>query len=464
MSKRTKNLVLVIALLQILIVAGLFALPAVVRAIPGRYRVALSERNRSLSELAEGVIDRVAPVATALPAPEQVGSAQEVDFSHLLLSEPTASLVPPTPTMAATPTATNAVVQGDPDESATQVPTIAPTNTPTPAATATPEPLPETVRLEGIGVIKQTFNNCGPANLTQVLNFKQHDITQADVASYLKPSAEDRNVSPWQIADYVNERTPLIASAHSGGSLEMLKRFIAAGHPVVVEKGYELPSSGWWGHYLTVFGYDDSVAEFNVQDSYLGPWDGSGSVISYEEMEFYWQQFNYTFYLVYQPQEEATIHAILGSEMQQEFTMWSNAAARADLERQDDPEDAFAWFNLGTSLTRMGQLTGNADYYLGGVQAFDQARAIGLPPRMLWYQFRPYMAYWKSGRLDDVIALADATLETQGGRNVEETYWYKGHALLSQGDLSGARTAYQAALAVNSNFYPAQISLDSLDG
>ena len=87
-----------IAVLQILIIAGLFALPAVVGAIPGRYRVALSERNPLLSELAEGVIDRVAPVATALPAPAQVDSAAEVDFTDLLLNEPTATLAPPKPT------------------------------------------------------------------------------------------------------------------------------------------------------------------------------------------------------------------------------------------------------------------------------------------------------------------------------------------------------------------------------
>ncbi|HRD88266.1 MAG TPA: C39 family peptidase, partial [Accumulibacter sp.] len=119
-----------------------------------------------------------------------------------------------------------------------------------------PEPLPVSHILDGMGVVKQTFNNCGPANLTQTLNFLGYDITQEEVAEYLKPNSEDRNVSPWQIADYVNERTggSFKASAHSGGTLELLKQFIAAGYPVVIEKGYELSDSGWWGHYLTVFG------------------------------------------------------------------------------------------------------------------------------------------------------------------------------------------------------------------
>ena len=77
-----------------------------------------------------------------------------------------------------------------------------------------------------------------------------------------KRQPEDRNVSPWQIADYVNEQlTGFKALARSGGDLDMIKRFLAAGFPVVIEKGYELPDSGWWGHYLTIYGYDDELEE-----------------------------------------------------------------------------------------------------------------------------------------------------------------------------------------------------------
>ena len=74
------------------------------------------------------------------------------------------------------------------------------------------------------------------------------------------------------------------------------------------------------------------------------------------------------------------------------------------------------------------------------------------------------MAYLKIGRYDDIITLADATLTTQGGRNVEETYLYKGHALAFQGDGAGAVAAYEQALALNQNFYPAQWALDSITG
>ena len=43
---------------------------------------------------------------------------------------------------------------------------------------------------------------------------------------------------------------------------------------------------------------------------------------------------------------------------------------------------------------------------------------------------------------------------------VRVSFWYKGHALAAQGRLSEARDAYDRALDVNENFYPAERSLE----
>lgn len=474
MQKRTKNIIIGLVILQIFVIMGLLALPSAVQAIPGRYRVALSERSPILSNITEGVIDAVAPVATALPAPAQAQMGDAIDIAALISEDAAVIVQDPgfqednfvvNPTVVATSTNQDEITLSvEPTVEITQIPTALPTETPTPPPTPIPTPIPERHILSGMGAIKQTFNNCGPANLTQTLNYWGDDITQAEVAAYLKPNPEDRNVSPWQIADYVNEQTPgFNAIARSGGTIDMIKSFVAAGYPVVVESGYELPESGWWGHYITIFGYDDAAEELYTQDTYLGPWDGSGRKESYGDLDKFWQQFNYTFYVVYKPEQESEVAAILGPDMFDDFAMWKNVAARAEAETKVNSEDALAWFNLGTALTRMGGLTGDAKYYEGGAQAYDRAREIGLPPRMLWYQFQPYLAYLKLQRYQDVVDLADATLETQGGRNVEETYWYKGHALAFLGQITAAREAYTEALKVNENFYPAQWSLDALN-
>lgn len=461
MKRRTKFLILAVVMIQLMLIAGLLVLEPAVRAIPGRYRVALQERVPVAGRMVEGVIHQVAPVAAALPAAGERTAVEEVDINALIAVRPTAA---PTNMPSPTPEPTVVTAVSETDTTTTQ-PTALPTNTPmpTPTSTPTPEPLPIAHVLEGMGVVRQAFNNCGPANLTQVLNWYGNPITQEDIASYLKPNPEDRNVSPWQIADYVNQFTAgqFKASVHSGGTQELIKRLVAAGYPVVIEKGYEV-NNVWYGHYLTVYGYDDTLTQFYTQDTYLGPWDGSGRPASYQEVSTYWPQFNYTFYVVYKPEQEAEVQAIIGPELLDRETMWRNAAAIAQAEIDADPDNAFAWFNLGTSLTELGAmvLEGNATYYQAAVQAFDQAREIGLPPHMLWYQHKPYLAYDKVGRHQDVLDLANATLTEQGGRNVEETYWYKGHALVAMGDLYGAKEAYQSALAVNQNFYSAQISLD----
>ena len=94
--------------------------------------------------------------------------------------------------------------------------------------------------------------------------------------------------------------------------------------------------------------------------------------------------------------------------------------------------------------------------------AFDQARVIGLPWRMLWYQFAPFRAYYDSGRYDELIAVADATIATAG--NIEETFYWKGKGLQALGDIDGARDNFRRAAELNSNYADAAAALTELGG
>ena len=442
MSKRTKHIILAVVLVQIAAILFLLIAPPLVRALPGEIRVRLAR-----IPLGETLLDiGVTPMPTALPAPANITARTQI-------------AIPPmgVPTETATEIST-AVSTQDVETKATP----SPTNTPTPTALPTAVPLPRQARIDGLEILPQGFNNCGPANLTINLNFYGNPTTQVEAAAFLKPNREDRNVSPWQMVDYVNEQTNLRAFVGSGGDLELIKRFLANGLPIVIEKGYELPTEGWLGHYLTMFAYDDDKQEFLSLDTNLGPWDGSGRVDSYETVNYYWQQFNFTFFVVYPPEKETLVQSLLGQGMIDREAMWRKAAERAQVEIEVDPQNGFAWFNLGTNLTRLGEMTGEAAFYENGAAAFDQARLVGVPPRIVWYQFRPYIAYMKVGRFQEMIDLADIVLETQGGRNVEETYLYKGHALAFLGDGPGAVAAYEQSLRLNENFYPAQWALDAI--
>ncbi|NKQ34982.1 MAG: tetratricopeptide repeat protein [Chloroflexi bacterium] len=436
MKMKRKRLIFSLVLLTAVTVTAVilwFASPQIISALPYRIK---SRLPASVMYLAV-----TPPVAAALPAP--AGTAPpKAAIPAIILPTATATAVPPA-TSPLTP-------------SPSPVPTVLPPPSPT--------ALPTAVRLENVQIIPQKFNNCGPANLSINLAYYGLDDSQLDIANVIRPTYEDRNVSPWEMIDYVNNQTPLRAQTFSGGDLTTLKQLLAAGFPVIIEKGL-IPSEweGWMGHYLTLVGYDDAQQQFLTFDTFLGPWDSGGREETYDFIETYWQHFNYTFLVVYPPEEAALVAEIVGEEMLDPLTMWRETAVRAKNDIEANPENAFAWFNLGTSLTRLGKLTNDASYYTNAAAAFDQARTLGLPWRMLWYQFQPYEAYLANGRAADVLILAQATLDSGGGQFVEETWLYRGRAYQQQGDSARAAANYRRALELKPGWPEAQAALDSLN-
>ncbi len=434
-------------LLSLLLLVALLAvtmLPAVVQALPGELRVRLPE------DLLRAV---TTPLPTALPPPALAPESIQ------LTAETIGLVIAPPP--AATVTAVEAELL------VTAVPSLPPTVEPEPSPTskpsATSSPLPNAVRLEGMKVEPQKLNNCGPTNLSMNLNYYGLETTQFDVAAVVKPHYDDRNVSPQELVSYTNELASIRASQFSGGGLTLLKELLVAGFPVVIEKGYEPDDwQGWMGHYVTLTGYDDGAASFVTMDTFLGPWDSSGRLVTYAEVEEKWEHFNNTFFVLYEPRQEVRFWRIIGPELSDPETMWQEAAAQAQQRIDVNSQNAFAWFNLGSSYTQLGELTGDGRFYTAAVSAFDQARLIGLPTRMLWYQFQPYVAYLASSRIDDVLTLTAAILEDSGGRDVEETYFYRGQALEAVGDVQGAAAAYSQALALKPGYGNAQNALDGL--
>ncbi len=432
--------------LAVLLGLGIFAFPALLRAIPPRYAA------RWLP----------APLL-AIASPQQEVAilptiAQPIDINSLLeptvLAAPVVEVIQPT---AILPT---------PEAGVTPEPTaVSPTATPSPTPTATAVPIPAEARLEGIQHQFQEWNNCGPATLAMTLSFFDLFLTQSDTSAVLKPNPEDRNVSPYEMAAFVNEQTQFQALNRVNGRIDMLKQFVADGIPVIVEIGIDPPGEyrwlGWYGHYLLVVAYDDANEQFYVYDSWFGTSDvplenadRNGRNLTYAEVEAYWPQFNRSYIAVYQPEQADKVARIVGEDVD-DATMWSKSLAQAQADAAADPENAFFWFNLGTSYNAQGE-------YERASSAFDQARAIGLPWRMLWYQFGPYEAYYQVGRYEDVILLADVTLKDRP--YFEESFYYKGLALAATGETAAAAENLEKAAAFNPNFAPAVVALAEMDG
>jgi len=312
-------------------------------------------------------------------------------------------------------------------------------------------PLPTAHRINNVGSELQLWNNCGPATLTNALVHFGYSSDQTRAATWLKPDREDKNVSPWQMVEYVNTQVPEIpvfAVTRSGGTVEMMKTLLFNDFPVIIEKGYAPEGYDWMGHYLLLNGYDDSVDVFSTMDSFVG-----AKNYSYEFILDVWQHFNYSYIVLYTADREAELMELLGDNGDE----WQNHVLSLELARSEataDPTDAHAWFNMGTNFVELGMWDAAA-------QAYDQAISLGLPWRMMWYQFGPYEAYYNTGRYDDMIRIARQNQNDGGGHFVEETWYYLGMAREGRGEIDLALQNYNAALNFNPNFTPA---LEARDG
>jgi len=406
---------LVIAGTVILLTGAIYFLPPVQDRIGWRVDFAMA--------YVRSVINPIQPLPTALPVTTQVAMEQS-----------TATAVPVTPTQVKSPTPTLVIS-----------PTLPPT----------PTPLPDKIELSSPSYEKQDINNCGPASLTMYLRYYGWEGNQEDIAAQLKPFREDRNVNVEELAYYVRTRAGwLNVQYRVGGDLNLLKEFLAAGIPVMIEETFYFDEPFWanddlWAaHYQLLTGYDESKSQFTGQDSFEGP----DLKIPYETLDEYWQAFNRVYILIYLPQQEALVQRILSEDWDAD-TNREHALQIAQLETETDPENAFAWFNLGTNLMYF-------ERYIEATDAYDKARELGLPQRMLRYQFGPFIAYFHTGQMDDLIALTDYALQITP--NAEEAWLWHGWAMYRKGDKAQAEADFRRALEENPNYLDAQYGLDFL--
>ena len=128
----------------------------------------------------------------------------------------------------------------------------------------------------------------------------------------------------------------------------MIKRFLAAGFPVMVEKGFEGAGfDGWMGHYEVITGYDDARQQVTPQDSYIMP----DLPVDYADLETYWRHFNYTYIVIYPPHLEAQALALLGPQADETFNIeYAAQKASDEIFMTSGRDQYFAWFNRGTNL------------------------------------------------------------------------------------------------------------------
>ncbi|MBI3973133.1 MAG: C39 family peptidase [Chloroflexi bacterium] len=310
-------------------------------------------------------------------------------------------------------------------------------------------PAPPSAKLDGFRHQWQTWNNCGPATITMATSYFGRPETQAQAAPWLKPNPNDKNVGPDELVAYARS-LGLRAEWRAGGDLDRLKLLLANNVPVITSIWITPKPNDGLGHYRLLVGYDDAAGRFTAYDSFVPP--GADLTVSYGQLDEEWRGYNRTYIAVYRSAQADVVAAILGADRDDQ-AMFERALAAAQAEAAARPNDAFAWFNAGTNLVALGRTS-------EAVAAFDRARALRLPWRMLWYQFGPFEAYLAEGRVADVLALTGANLQQTG--DLEESHYYRGRALQAQGQTAAARASYQAALRTNPKYQPAYHALATL--
>jgi tetratricopeptide (TPR) repeat protein len=374
------------------------------------------------------------------------------------------------------------LVSPTPSLEPTLTPTPLPTGTPRPTFTPTlsPTPLPASVALKGVRWETQNgaWNYCGPTNLAMSLSYWGWKGDKFTTGKYLKPFDYDLNVMPYEMQNYVEEKTNLKMKVRYGGTPELVKKLIANNFTVLIETGVYFHESvtgivSWMGHYRTVTGYNDVRKEFIVQDSYIQADLG----VPYETFFADWRAFNFTFLVIYPPDKEAQLVGLLGDydDLAKDYQI-ALKTATDEMWKLTGSDQYFAWFNRGSSLVLMQDYIGAAEAYDKAFELYAKLPEDRRPWRMLWHQTGPYYAYFYAGRYQDTVDLATRTLDyiaqraerlgtadkPQVGPFIEETWVWRGRARVVIGNQKGAIEDFKMALKYHPGFPAALDELKKL--
>ena len=399
--------------LAIVFVVALLALAAI--QIP-----AVNTRVRSLYST---IYYRLNPPTENVFGPSQQGTISADVFATLTAMAPTATIETP----AAIAQETDVVQE-------------------TPAPTSTPFPVPASFVLEGMGLEYQTMNNCGPANLSMNITYWGWPTNQHITEDALKTHKDDRNVMLQEMLDYAEANTNLKGQLRYGGDMEIVKRLLSNGFPVLLERGHTDEEQGWMGHYSIVTAYDDSTQTVQIPDTLLGIMS-----MTYAELERDWWHFDGIYLVIYPLEHEDEVLALLGEDSDSAQNLENTLAKLENRITQVDGQDLFfALYSKGSVLVEQRDYLAAAQVYDQAFLVYSQLEPGQRPWRITWYQVGPYLAYYYSGRYQDVLTLADQTIANTSFAELPETWYWGGQSALMMGDKDTAARYFRKAL----EFYP----------
>ncbi|RJF73320.1 peptidase C39 [Deinococcus cavernae] len=159
--------------------------------------------------------------------------------------------------------------------------------------------------LEGMPLIRQSYNACGPASITQVLGYYGLNVKMEEVSRWTRPD-ERSYMSAQAIVNFA----PVVgmeARLYAGGTLNSVRSAIKHGLPLIALQSH-IPEPGKViPHWRVIVGYDDARRAVYTKDPLLGY-----VAIGYDDFLRVWADQRGQFAVLYPPKLSATVRKTLG--------------------------------------------------------------------------------------------------------------------------------------------------------
>jgi hypothetical protein len=211
--------------------------------------------------------------------------------------------------------------------------------------------------------IPQTWNNCGPAAIAEVLAYWGIARTQAAVQSVLRVDGYSTGMTPYGVPAYARS-VGLRTSMGVGGAEKLVKAMVANGFPIIVHQVVSL--SDPVGHWRPVEAFDDRQGVFATSDPYLG----ADYRIGYGDFAAMWAQRGYAFMILYPASRQGVLNHILAA------SGWNKTAAftrdlallrayQLDASPVDSPQSArsgYRYLGMAWDAAHLGQRAATNTY------------------------------------------------------------------------------------------------------
>lgn len=154
-------------------------------------------------------------------------------------------------------------------------------------------------------LVRQSYNACGPASISQVLAYFGMNVTQAQISQYTRASD-----SSYMTAQAIVTFAPLVgmeARLYAGGSLGTVRAAIRRGLPLIALQSHITAQGRVIPHWRVVAGYDDAAQMVYLMDPLLGY-----VRMGYADFTRVWADHHGQFAVMYPPKLSGVVKQVIG--------------------------------------------------------------------------------------------------------------------------------------------------------